>query len=528
MIGLLVLSSLVASLPAGARTARLHEIQNRLGFSIEKAPTGTLARIQWTKSQYLQHSIPRSMKWDDLDWSFRVQLEIAFVRELQRYVRALGMNPYSTEPHADDGFIPLLGRWMAEFKRAAVENAKNPGYALTTGLAAQGVIRLRDWWRTTRPDAGKMSYTEAAQASHDWHRVVGRGFEIQAGTSSSTLPSSGGIEIFRWPGKAYVLRLVTAGQHAWEGRKMNHCVAGYWKSTRDGESVIFSLRDEESGSPFLTIEVTPSVSGDEPSRVVQVQGPGDTPPPESISSLLSDFIERFLHLNARRAVGRPLRLSAQWAEALRIVSKPLELALHECVEIANGTIGGPSLESMGHIFTILDATAVRPAERFIRNLVEAVRGERLSGWFARKDHAFEMEETGVFTTPFLELGEGSRVGPLACGDAQITLSLGVGWVTADGRVWADIDNQPESDAVGGHWGALVWIGSGWDYVPSVLLSGDFSIVDALVQTGVFTFDESPFLLPLTPGIPGPAGFDRKEVLLPHAVFMKVVASRAGS
>lgn len=149
------------------------------------------------------------------------------------------MEPTTDEAQVDAGII-LLNEWSAD-----LDNAANI---------------LRDFLDKMKPDlTSRQMYP--SNMRRVW-KLYKTGSDVEV-TYSSVVP--GAIVVLRFGNGMTVQRLVTKAQFGHEGNSMNHCIGGgghddcladgesdYYKLSRDGKVVIWSIRDAE-GRPQASV-----------------------------------------------------------------------------------------------------------------------------------------------------------------------------------------------------------------------------------------------------------------------------------
>jgi|APSaa5957512576_1039674.scaffolds.fasta_scaffold05846_2 hypothetical protein len=110
------------------------------------------------------------------------------------------------------------------------------------------VQQLIDWLEEERPDVMPMSLWRATELSEAWHRQF-------AASANYKSPVTRGLPVVTWPDGWRIERIVTSKEAEEEGTSMGHCVGGHWRYIRDGDELIFSIRDPE-GRPWGTVALS--------------------------------------------------------------------------------------------------------------------------------------------------------------------------------------------------------------------------------------------------------------------------------
>lgn len=201
------------------------------------------------------------------------------------------------------------------------EDPINGGISLIHGLHPDDLNHWADWYRSDHPtrqgvDIMKLQTPDLVGRVRDWNNDM----RDQAGGQAET---KGEIE-HTYPDGWTVQRLNKERQLKDEGENMGHCVGGYWPSVRDGNTLIYSLRDHHN-EPHATWEITPQehecagcgvaqsgpyggkdpcaecgyVGDTRPSpnrgEMVQVQGKNNEPPKEEYQQRIRDYFGNNFH-----------------------------------------------------------------------------------------------------------------------------------------------------------------------------------------------------------------------------------------
>ena len=177
-------------------------------------------------------------------------------------------------------FEPLLACLIAHCLHPKTRTS--PLFSAQTGTA------VRDWFVQTHPSLVGRTWDDVLREAEAWHRAL-RGLRGHDVVYRGPVPDA--LVVLRWPDGWTLQRLMDKRDFAREGIAMGHCVGGsdthglpdgdsdYWRKTRDGTGVIFSVRDP-NGMPWATMEVRMAYwpSGRLGGRsFAQAMGPDDGP-----------------------------------------------------------------------------------------------------------------------------------------------------------------------------------------------------------------------------------------------------------
>jgi|APSaa5957512622_1039677.scaffolds.fasta_scaffold00102_12 hypothetical protein len=176
----------------------------------------------------------------DLDWLYKQSLVI-----LQE---PIGVDLHGTGPlHPTLSDVPGSQdtKWAGLQMNLAMRDI---GIGARVNNYDYGRVRnMIDWLEEERPNIMPMSLAEAVDRSDEWHKQF-------AASASYGSPVTPGLTVVTWPDGWRIDRLVTARECEEEGQSMGHCVGGHWKYVRDGDELIFSIRDE-TGKPWGTAAI---------------------------------------------------------------------------------------------------------------------------------------------------------------------------------------------------------------------------------------------------------------------------------
>jgi hypothetical protein len=270
----LLVSAVAGATASEERRARLHELCNRLGF----APTHT-QRDYRTAVLEAVATIPNPVE--------REAAWIAFFLMEPAWRHAVRMGPDPEDPsrwppeglHSE--WIPLLP-WIARVMIPQMQAELGTGPNLLGRFVAERAVPLRDWWRATSPDLGRMTFHEAEGASIAWHET----FKVAAFQK----PAPPGVPLMRWPDGGTVERLLTRTQVDGEGMAMGHCVGSHWKDVASGKTAILSYRGPD-GVPGATVEIDLDPAHEDDIELKDVEGPHNDFATQPAGMRMETFLE---------------------------------------------------------------------------------------------------------------------------------------------------------------------------------------------------------------------------------------------
>jgi len=144
-----------------------------------------------------------------------------------------------------------LAPWIwRELKKGRIQ-PRQPG-----GWSPSHLNHLADWFASNSPtrrgvDIMQLTSDEALEKLKEW--------DEELRSKSVDLEKAGG-EVVAEVGDGWTIRQLTNGEEAKvEGDAMGHCVGGYGSYIESGETLIYSLRDEQN-LPHTTIEIRPAAN----------------------------------------------------------------------------------------------------------------------------------------------------------------------------------------------------------------------------------------------------------------------------
>ena len=186
---------------------------------------------------------------------------------------------------------PQFAQWLMIQIRKMRKDREGQEYHLSKMTIINDASLLYDWYRYSIANSGQddqgqprfqiasYDWNGAKKMSEEWHAMMaGKG----SGLMFEPIKEENVVYSFR---DGHTIQLVTSENDLQaEGNKLNHCVGGYCEDVKNGESVIYSLRDEIN-SPIATIELNRD------GAVVQIQGHSNTEPAEEYTPYIREWVE---------------------------------------------------------------------------------------------------------------------------------------------------------------------------------------------------------------------------------------------
>ena len=194
--------------------------------------------------------------------------------------------------------LPQFSRWILVSLRKLRKGVTPPnedmrelsrmigsGEALHYQAFLSIISEIRDWVINMNVDISSYSPDQAMLASDEWHKMMagkgeGKVYEPTKPESIAYGPEWKNEEYQGWT----IQKVMSENDLLAEGNKMNHCVGSYWKDVKDGDIIIYSLRDPIN-KPHVTME-----TDGEGKIVKQIRGQSNFEPEDEHQSMLEEWI----------------------------------------------------------------------------------------------------------------------------------------------------------------------------------------------------------------------------------------------
>tara|TARA_Y100000310_G_scaffold180635_1_gene180540 strand:+ start:3122 stop:4627 length:1506 start_codon:yes stop_codon:yes gene_type:complete len=225
------------------------------------------------------------------------------IQDVQSISRPEQVDPYLISERAIAGRHPEISDWILvslrkirrgiipQWKTLTTENSPDLKEAIgendygTYVTFRSSIPQIYDWYRAEQPDIASYSYSQAEEASDEWHSdSAAEGANLQYETTNPSLVVYGPQwQNPEWQGWT-IQKVMSENDLQREGYLMEHCVGGYCKYVESGESVIYSLRDPNN-KPHVTIETNNYNS------IRQIQGKSNSEPKDIYKAMIREWFQ---------------------------------------------------------------------------------------------------------------------------------------------------------------------------------------------------------------------------------------------
>ena len=244
----------------------------------EKVPS---SELEWNAfhSIFLGMGLDRTMQRYQDDYEQRLQVKMRWLAESAR----VGWQKSYEKFAAFEGGMGALSDafdLLDEIRDAGNYLAKKSGEKFSSEDDRRDKSRKR-WLKAP----AKFGVFRIVEFSVRWHRAILTGTELPESmdTNRSFWPS-----LFAQPvelgNNIYAVSLGNAAAVTAEGRRMQHCVGGYWQDCFLGNSHIISLRDA-SGQSLSTVEVCVAKDGTRQCEIIQHRAYRNKTPSDALRAL---------------------------------------------------------------------------------------------------------------------------------------------------------------------------------------------------------------------------------------------------
>jgi hypothetical protein len=221
----------------------------------------------------------RKYGWGQQDQHIVREPPIQYVNALVTLVQEL---PGFRRRHAAEGMFTWMATQLAKALKKGERQQGEEGspydsfeYTQERSTFARKGTALSQWFHDEKPNLTKLSFDEAMEEFEGW--------EADQDEDAEEVPQ--GDVVYEFEDGWTVQELETPEQLNVEGDVMQHCVGSYYNEVKNGNTVIYSVRDPR-GRPHVTIEFDPELK-----FVKQIQGKQNESPAPKYQKYVDEFVE---------------------------------------------------------------------------------------------------------------------------------------------------------------------------------------------------------------------------------------------